>query len=242
LNILLNINNFGEEPFHSYLKDIIRPDMHLLIVPFSFHEDWLTNIDEFYAHYGYDGEEFRDIFREFRKYGIRFRNVRILNCFRDSYEDACRKIARADILFFTGGYTDRMLYRIDQLGIRDEILHFPGLVMGTSAGAMIQFDHYHVTPEEEGEDYQYHDGLGRLSGFDIEVHYAETFPQLSCMLIALKETGIPIYAMPNDSGLLCYDDGTVEIMGDAFLVTEGDIDDLQERIDWEDYQEQGEES
>ena len=228
MNILLNVNNFGQ--FYSQLKDILRPNLRVLILPLSYHEDWIHDGKELLAHYGYRGEEFRDIWKEFEAYGIRFRNVRILNYYKDSYEEAVRKIRRADVLFFTGGYPDKMLYRIDQLGIREEIRDFPGIVMGTSAGAMIQFDHYHVTPEEEGEDYEYHDGLGRLSGFDIEVHYEESSVQLSCMLIAIKETGIPIFAMPNSSGLIC-DGEDIKIMGDAFLVTDDDVDEMQREID-----------
>ena len=231
MNILLNINNFGQEPFYSYLREIISPKMKVLIIPFSFHEEWIQNEKDFYKHYGYSGDEFKDIVKEFYPYHIRFRNIRVLNCFRDSHEDALRKIHQADILFFTGGYPAKLMYRLSKMGIIDAIREFPGIVMGTSAGAMVQFDRYHVTPEEEGEDYEYHYGVGRLSGFDIEVHYEESFPQLSCMLIALKEAGVPIYAMPNDSGLICDEDGDIHIMGEAFRVDLEDIDDIQERID-----------
>ena len=230
MEILLNVNNFGQEPFYSSLKDLIRPCMRVLILPLSFHEDWLHNNREFYQHYGYRGEEFQDIASEFYAYHIKARNIRVLNYFRDDHEAALRKIQAADILFFTGGYPDRILYRLDELGLREAVTDFPGIVMGTSAGAMVQFDHYHVTPEEAGEEYEYHDGLGRLSGFDIEVHYEARFEQLSCMLIALKQNGIPIFALPNDSGLIC-DGDELESIGEVFLATEEDIDILQDMID-----------
>ena len=51
LNILLNINNFGEPFARDVLRRSIRPWMRVLIVPFSFHEDWITCAEDFDRHY-----------------------------------------------------------------------------------------------------------------------------------------------------------------------------------------------
>ena len=230
MNILLNINNFSEEFAYEYLKDIIKPWMKVLIIPFSYHEGWIDSEVEFDQHYRKGKEEFEDIAREFVNYGISRRNIQVLHYYRDNNKKCKNKIFHADILFLTGGYPDKFLYRIDQKNIRKSIQKFPGIVMGTSAGAMIQFDRYHVTPEEEGQDYEYHEGLGLLSGFDIEVHYEDSFEHLSSLIIDLKLHNIPIFALPNWGGMIV-DGEDYQLLGDAFEIHAEDIDIMQETLD-----------
>ena len=230
MNILLNINNFSEEFAYDTLKDIIQPYMNVLIIPFSYHEDWINSCEEFDAHYSKGKDEFEDIAKEFVNYGIKRRNIQVLHYYKDSRKTIRRKFHFADIIFLTGGYPDRFLYRIDQLNIRKMIQNFKGIVMGTSAGAMIQFDEYHVTPEEEGQDYEYHEGLGLLSGFDIEVHYEDSFMHLASLVTDLKLHGKPIFVLPNYGGMVVDGDDYV-LLGDAFEIGEEHIEAIQEELD-----------
>ncbi len=230
MNILLNINNFSEDFAYPYLKNIIHKNQHVLIIPFSYHEDWITNAKEFDEHYAKGKDEYEDIAKEFMNYGIKRKNIEVLHYYKDSKRTIKRKFYYADILFFTGGYPDRALYRIDQLNIRKNITKFKGIVMGTSAGAMIQFDQYHVTPEEDGEDYEYHEGLGLLSGFDIEVHYEDTFEHLASLITDLKLHNKTIYALPNRGGMII-DGDNIQLLGDAFELTVDDVDYMQEELD-----------
>lgn len=230
MNILLNINNFSEEYAYDTLKMFIKPWMKVLIIPFSYHECWIDSEEKFDEHYQKGKEEFEDIAKEFMNYGISRRNIQILHYYRDSNRKCKNKIYHADILFLTGGYPDRFLYRIDQKNIRGAIKRFDGIVMGTSAGAMIQFDEYHVTPEEEGQDYEYHQGLGLLSGFDIEVHYEESFEHLASLVTDLKLHNKPIVALPNWGGMVV-DGNEYILLGDAFEVGFEDIEWMQKDID-----------
>lgn len=230
MNILLNINNFSEEFAYEALKEIIKPWMKVLVIPFSYHEDWINSSWEFDQHYKKGKEEFEDIAKEFMNYGIPRRNIKILHYYKDSIHRSKSKIYHADILFLTGGYPDRFLYRIDQKRIRKAIQKFPGIVMGTSAGAMIQFDEYHVTPEEEGQDYEYHEGLGLLSDFDIEVHYEDSFEHLASLITDLKLHDKPIFALPNWGGMIVDGDDYM-LLGDAFEVGAEDIHVMQEELD-----------
>ncbi|MDO4466444.1 MAG: Type 1 glutamine amidotransferase-like domain-containing protein [Bacillota bacterium] len=229
MNVLLNINNFSEPFAYSVLKDIIKKNMRVLIIPFSYHEDWIKNAKDFDQHYQRGKDEYEDIAKEFVNYGIPKRHIKVLHYYKYSNKKCKSMIYNADILFLIGGYPDKLLYRIDQKNIRKSIQNFRGIVMGTSAGAMVQFDHYHVTPEEEGQEYEYHDGLGLLSGFDIEVHYEETFNHLAGVLIDLKLHNVPIFALPNTGGMIIDRDDYC-LLGDAFEIGEKDIDFLQEKI------------
>ena len=87
------------------------------------------------------------------------------------------------------------------------------------------------TPEEEGQENDYGEGLGLLSGFDIEVHYEPSFLQLASMITDLKYRGRPIYALPNKGGMIV-DGEKIMLLGDAFRIGPEDIDDIQATIDW----------
>ena len=231
MNILLNINNFSEDWAYDALSEIIKPYMKVLIIPWSYHEDFIQNADDFDREFGKGAPQYEEIAEQFMNYGIKRRNIRVLHYYKDSKRSARSKFFFADIIFFTGGYPDRFLYRIDQAGIRPLIEKFKGIIMGTSAGAMIQFDRYHVTPEEEGQDYEYHEGLGLISGFDIEVHYEDSFEHLSSLIIDLKLHGMPIFALPNRGGMIV-DENELTLLGDAFPIKKEDLVDLQETLDY----------
>ncbi len=230
MNILLNINNFSEDFAYDVLCDIIQPWMCVTIIPFSYHECWIDSEEQFDEHFMEGCDEFEDIVKEFNNYGISRDNIQILHYYRDDVDTCKEKISQSDILFLTGGYPDRFLYRIDEKQIRSDIQMFPGIIMGTSAGAMIQFDQYHVTPEEEGQDYEYHEGLGLLSGFDIEVHYEDSFEHLASLIIDLKLHDKPIFALPNWGGMIVDGDDYL-LLGDAFEIDYEDIDWMQEELD-----------
>ena len=218
INVLLNINNFSEEFAFSELSKIINPNMKVLILPLSFHEDWITGNQDLKHYYGKGKKEYQDIAKEFYAFGINDENIKIINYFYDTRKSIEKKIKKSDILFLTGGYPDKLLYRIDKLRIRDLIQNFDGIVMGTSAGAMVQLKEYHVTPEEDNEEYQYHQGLGLIEDFDIEVHFENSPKQLYCIALTLQQYNQPIYALSNDSGLIIHDKEIISL-GNAFKIT-----------------------
>ena len=231
INVLLNINNFGDEFAYRYLKNIIKRRHNVLIIPFSYHEDYVRSENDFKKHFSKTSPEMRGIVNEFEKYGIISKNIRILNYYNDTQKTVENKFKRADILFFPGGYPEQLLERIDNMNIREKIQDFKGIVMGTSAGAMVQFDKFHITPENIEDEYEYcENGLGLLSGFDIEVHYEEDFLHLSGMITALKENGTTIYAMPNEGGVIVKN-GRIKMIENTFEVGLEDVDELQVILD-----------
>lgn len=224
VHILLNINNFDEPWAYGTLENYLKPDTKVLILPLSYDDGWINDAFEWKEKYGWGAAEHKDIVRPFRSYGIKERSIRWINYYEDDHETAAKKIKWADVLFFTGGYPGWMLQRLYDFGIFEDIINFDGVIMGTSAGAMIQFDEFHLTPEEDYE-YQYYEGLGLLSGFDIEVHYEEDLNHITSIIRCIEDTGKPVIAMPNEGGLLI-DGENFELLGGSFVLEEGDLDDL----------------
>ena len=49
MNILLNINNFGQEFAYKKLRKIIKKNHRVLIIPFSYHEDYMEHLTYIYT-------------------------------------------------------------------------------------------------------------------------------------------------------------------------------------------------
>ncbi len=226
INVLLNISNFDEPWAYGYLEDILTPDKKVLMIPLSYMEGWITDAHEWRSRYGKGKEYYEELVRPFRSYGIKDRQIRWINYYEDDEESARRKLAWADVLFFTGGYPDWMLQRLYDLGIRNEIANFDGVIMGTSAGALIQLETYHLS--EDGDyPFQYQEGLGLLSGFDIDVHYEEDEYHLSGIARSLEDLGMPVVALPNDGGMIIEGE-QYELLGGSFVLTPDDLDQIYE--------------
>ena len=229
-NILLNKSNFDEYWAYDSLSPYLSEHTKVLVLPLSFHESWITDSFEWHECYGRGKDEYEEIIRPFLSYGIPEKNIRWINYFEDTQESCLRKIAHADLLFFTGGFPDWTLQRLYDLGIKEAVHAFDGIIMGTSAGALIQLEQYHLTPEYD-YPYQYQEGLGMLSGFDIEVHYEEDLRHVEALIRTLEDLGCPVIVMPDEGGVLI-DGDRFELLGGAFVLDGNDLDDLYRTYDY----------
>ena len=107
----------------------------------------------------------------FLNYGIKEEQVNWIYYKQTKYTDALKLIENADIIYFPGGAPDLMMQRIKDENLLTPLKQFKGIVMGSSAGAMIQFDTYHISKDQDYFKYSLHTGLGYLDNFMIEVHY-----------------------------------------------------------------------
>ncbi|WP_051384788.1 Type 1 glutamine amidotransferase-like domain-containing protein [Sporolactobacillus laevolacticus] len=105
-----------------------------------------------------------------------------------------------------------MMDRLIKFNLIEVILEHSGIVIGFSAGAMIQMGTYHITPDEDYESFGFYRGLGLIDTIDIEVHFEHTRLQLDCIHKAIEESGLPVYAM-EENGVLIVDHGKVTTLG-----------------------------
>ena len=143
VNVLLNYYNFDGEWAREKLTQYVRGKV--LIIPLAFREWEINDEVSWQAIYGEGGEKHDNIMRPFYAYGIEPSDIKWLDYF-DKSADHTAELAEADVLFFTGGMPEKAVARIDELGLRAAIQNFDGVVMGASAGAMLQLARYHVTP------------------------------------------------------------------------------------------------
>ena len=217
MNILLNLDNFHEDFINFYLKKYIDKSKKVLIVPFSFHEDYISTIEDWNKEFGHEkGEGYFNLTTPFFKYGIPKKNIKFLNYFLDNRDTAKNKIANTDIIYFQGGYPYKLMERLKEFNIIDDIKNFKGIIMGASAGALVQFKEYHLTPESDIENYGFYEGLGFIDDFEIEVHYLNTPEQRNSMRRYFSDRKKKIYALGNE-GAIVIDSGNILTFGDVML-------------------------
>lgn len=210
-NILLNYYNFDGDWTQGKLEKYFR-NKKPLIIPLAFRDSQCWDNESFLSVYGKDGEKYDSILRPFLAYGMKEDEVRWLNCYEQ--RDFHSMIAQSDLLFFTGGMPEKAIARMRELGIENDVRSFRGVVAGASAGAMLQLDRYHVTPDDDYDHYQLWRGLGLVDGFDVEVHYLSTPLQNQCTRRAAADLQRPVYQMWHEGGLLV-EDGVVTPLGNV---------------------------
>ena len=209
VNVLLNYYNFDGDWAYPQLEKYVK-GAKVLILPLAYRDFQAWDNDSFLSIYGKGGEKYPAITRPFFSYGLTESDLDWLNPY--DTKDRIAQINRADLLFFTGGMPEKALQRMDALGITDAVKQFKGVVMGASAGAMLQLETYHITPDEDYAEYGIWHGLGLVKGIDLEVHYLATSIQQQCSRRAAKELGLPIYQMWHEGGLLI-EGGKITVMG-----------------------------
>lgn len=214
-NILLNYYNFdgawtqGKLDKYFYKKRV-------LVVPLAFRESQAWDNSSWLAVYGKSGEKYDNILRPFLNLGLKENDIKWLNYF-DHGANFRQMVTEADVLFFCGGMPEKAIARLNDLDLTDAVKNFDGVIAGASAGAMLQLDRYHVTPDEDYDEYELCYGLGLVRGIDLEVHYLATELQNECTKRAVLNLARPVYQIWHEGGLLV-ENGIVTTLGKVNVV------------------------
>lgn len=211
-NILLNYYNFDGKWTEWKLDKYFR-NKRTVIVPLAYRETQVWDNDSWLSLYGKGGEKYDNILRPFLYYGLAEREIAWLNYY-DSKTDFHKLLQEAEVIFFTGGMPEKAIARMHELGIVDDIKRSSAVIAGASAGAMLQLERYHITPDEDYSEYELCSGLGLISGLDLEVHFLDTPLQNECTHRAIKDLQLPVYQMWHEGGLLV-ENGVVTTLGNV---------------------------
>lgn len=216
VNILLEGYDIDAPWLYAELKDYIKPGASVAVVAFSFRDSRVKSPEDWNTLYGKEnGKYYGGIVGGFAAYGISEEKIVFLNYFTDTKESAAEKIRAADIVYFLGGLPDRMMERIREFELYDVLMAHDGIVMGYSAGAVLQLAEYHLSPDADYPEFQYYEGLPYLRDFYLEVHYEETDVQKQSIRRVTAERGKPVYATAYRAGAILADNGTVRLLGDV---------------------------
>ncbi len=216
INILLEGYDIDADWLCGELKKYIKPTYSVAVVAFSFRDNRVRSIADWNLLYSREsGKYYGGIVGGFASYGIPESNITFINYFADTKESAARKIEKADIVYFPGGLPDRMMDRIKEFELYDILMKHDGIIMGYSAGAVIQLSEYHLSPDDDYPEFRYYKGLPYLNGFYIEVHYEGTEIQNAAIRRVIAERGKPVYATSTGRGAIIIDNGNIKTIGNV---------------------------
>ena len=221
VNILFDCPN--TQDFSLELAQYFNKNDKVAVVALSYYDDYVYDAESWERVYGVGGNCYFETVDGLAPFGIKPENISFINYFKDSKESARKKISEADVIYFTGGLPDRMMERIIDLDIYDALLAHSGVVMGYSAGAVIQLREYHLYPDGDYTDYGYYTGLPYLEGFGIEVHYEFKPEQDESIKRFLAERGLTVYVTHTAKGGIVVKDGSVRIIGTVDIYTPDNI-------------------
>lgn len=212
-HILLSHGILHHEHIKTRLKDIIRSDHRVAIIFFSMFAHELPDVTSYESVYGVDGSYRIKMIESFAAYNIPKEQISFLHYYQDDLDTLKQKIETADILYFPGGAPDQMMERLKEKNIVDIIRKQKDkIIIGSSAGAMIQFDLYHISKDYDYHRFDIHHGLGLLKAFGIEVHYRRRRTQKAGIKKIHRIMRYPIYAIPDDGMVLIQDKKAIEFV------------------------------
>ena len=216
VNILLEGYEIDAPWLYEELKKYIKPMHKVAVVAFSFRDSRVKSLADWNVLYSKEnGRFYSGIVGGFTAYGIHEENISFVNYFADTKESAKQKIETADIIYFLGGLPDRMMDRIKEFDLQDVLMKHQGIVMGYSAGAVIQLAEYHLSPDDDYPEFGYYEGLPYLKDFYLEVHYEETASQKAAIEKVIAERKKTVYATALMKGAILVDNGNIRLLGDV---------------------------
>lgn len=213
VNMLFSQYNFHKKWAKDTVRKYLNDKQKVLVIPFSFNNK-IQNDGDWQKAYSKSGKYYQNIVQPFNDFGIKDENIDWLNYFADTKETTVEKLKNSDVIFFTGGLPDRMMDRLQEFDIIDEIERFHGIVIGVSAGALIQLADYHISPDDDYKYFSYNKGLDFINDFFIEVHYDESDLQNRYIEKVLKEKTNCVYGITDRGGIIV-DQGNVTLVGDT---------------------------
>ena len=216
INILLEGYNIDAPWLYDELKNYIQPYHSVAVVAFSFRDSQARSLADWNDMYDKKiGKYYNAIVDGLLSYGISEDNIEFINYFTDTKETAARKVKNADIIYFLGGLPDKMMDRIKEFDLYDTLMQHDGIVMGYSAGAVIQLAEYHLSPDDDYPEFNYYEGLPYLRDFYLEVHYEGAQIQNEAIQRVLNERGKTVYATKCFEGAILVDNGNIKLLGDV---------------------------
>lgn len=215
VNILLSHSILNQPHVFEHAKKFIRSTDYVAILAFSFFDHQFLTEQDYHQFYEKNGEYYEKMMNIFDTYGIKENQVLWINYYKDTKTSAIEKIKKADIVYFPGGAPELMMKRILEFDIKEAIEAHQKVYVGSSAGAMIQFREYHMSPDYDYPHFSYEKGLNLCTGFFIEVHYRRRKKQKSALRKVHRAYHQPIYVIPDD-GAIIVDQNEIFCIGSAY--------------------------
>lgn len=177
------------------------------------------------------GNEMADAFAET---GIVFDELAILD--RRNQEDAQLLIWESDFIILAGGHVPTQNAFFQEIGLRELLENYQGVLMGISAGTMNCADRVYIQPEEPGESapefQRFAPGLG-ITDVNVLPHYQQVKDyELDGLRLFEDVTyadsmGECFFALV-DGSYLIVEDGQTTLFGEAYCIEDGVLEQISQ--------------
>lgn len=216
MNILFDSQDFDQDWARSELSAYITPNCAITVIPFAFHETWVTDLNQWNECYNSDdGLYYEGIIHPFIQYGVKSENIRFINYFKDHANDLADALLTTDIVYFVGGFPEKTMERLIELDMKEIVENYNGIIMGWSAGATMQAKEFFISPDKHYKEYSEHQGLELINEFAVKVHYNGSSEQIDCIKRYISRTGNKVFCLRKKSAII-YDAGGISLLGNAF--------------------------
>ncbi len=214
INILLSIRNFNNKEIYEAVKPYINEESKICVLTYSFFSMFFPDRKAYDSYYQKGGKYYDKILNSLSIFDIKESNFIWVDYYRDSTANALEKIAQADVIYLPGGAPDEMMNRIIEKGLVEALSDKNKTYIGVSAGTMIQFGKYYISPDQEYATFSEQNGLNLVSDFYVEVHYRRRKKQKSSIRKVWRKYHKNMFVIPND-GCIIVNNGEVETISTA---------------------------
>lgn len=190
------------------MREIIKIGDKVLIILWSFAcETDARGVDKYFS-----GDKRNKYITPLLELGIKECDIKVLNCYRDSYDYMVKAINDSNILVLPGGNPEMLYNKILECNLLNTIREYKGTIIGESAGTELQLNTYFITAKNNYyKKFAWYKGFNVIDDtFYIDVHSVNNYRYLLKLQKVADEKMKNVYAIFDD-GAMIYNRKTKEL-------------------------------
>ncbi|MBQ1467746.1 MAG: hypothetical protein IIZ27_04645 [Solobacterium sp.] len=213
---LFNTMDFAQSWSAETLLEYIHPEMHVLVIPLMANDGWIADILAFNDEYSAN-EQYSETFS---RLGIPENHIQVADIYELSRDVLVRRIRECDVVCLVSDNTEYAINMLEDFGLI-EILHwYEGILIGVGECVKILSHTY-----ESDTDRELHYGVSRYHDVYVYPGFERSLRDYEHIIRYLEEKGDQVIILDIHGGV-CITDQQIEVLGDAFIASEKDLDTL----------------
>lgn len=156
-------------------KELINPQTKLVVLPFSYHKDYINCSEDIIDHFDRCPSNKDSIYwhtvMPFVNAGILPERISIINQYTDTIDYIKYKLAQPNtIVYLPGGYPENIVENVLQFDLLDSLKNCE-IIVGESAGSMAVFSKFFVYKDQDYKRYKRYKGLGFIKNMTLIPHF-----------------------------------------------------------------------
>lgn len=199
------------------LKEILFPHYKVAILPWAFPVE--LDSDKLLHEYFKKGDKrYNRYVNVLLSLGILEENIFVCDCYGDSLK-VKKMIQQSDVLLLPGGNPEMLFQKVaHDTDLFYDLKYYKGILIGESAGALLQFKRYFITAKNNFYKYfAFYDGFGVIDdSFYLDVHSSSNSLYVRKLKHVAREKKCMVYALFEDGAIIYHRDSKkIELFGNV---------------------------